>query len=722
MTQPPGWGAGGGSESAHRALAGLVMAATVRIHRPEPGYAPDGSDRGFLGSGFFVAPSWVLTCAHVAMAGEGRQVSVVFKPDPGSAETVVEGAVVAAMPETRPGSPGPRGGRAAAPGGWPAPDLALIRLLRPVEHPCVYVTERPAGMFGGGSVLYTGWTAGGSGQLTRFSGRCQVMGTFGDWAEDDEQMRLDGDRMYPGLSGGPVVDLARGEVVGVLKSRSDGTTGGTSIGLERLRTLPVPPGTVATESDDPYHAVFHAHDRYHADRHTSPVGTERTWADLQRELGAGAGRALSPQQRIDLLGRLADLPPPLSTRSLLDLLNELPDTHPGEHHAAPRGWRDGLGALYDAPGGDSALELVLRYCMSALSAERPYVLPSTPDAEEALWQWVKRIAEDRLSRKFRHELAGIRYNDRHAAGREHPLVPAPTTEPARPFGAPFVVLELEPRGWERDRYDWRVGVARQSGEVLPVAEDSRGTSPDALPARLAAPLAEAFRRCDEPDAPAVLQVVVPPALMDLEVDAWRPDPDGRPLGVLRPVVVRPLHRGMFVAGGGADGAAGGAADEGTDEGADEGGDEREARWNRAMTVSMQAAVVDCEDGMGVPVPAAEELRRLAYETVPVLCRYGERPGPERAAGLGRVLEAGFGLALWRRGAAEPAAVCADFHRRASDEVAAARTPDRLPGKIHEWRQGVHAGRTETYWSAGVAVMYDDPHQQIPGHGDYLEAP
>lgn len=221
--------------------------------------------------------------------------NVVFKPDPGSAETAVEGAVVAALPESRPGTPGP--------GGWPAPDLALIRLLRPVEHPCVYVTERPAGMFGGGSVLYTGWTGGGSGQLTRFSGRCQVMGTFGDWAEDDEQMRLDGDRMYPGLSGGPVVDLARGEVVGVLKSRSDGTTGGTSIGVERLRTLPVPPGTVAAESDDPYQSVFHAHDRYHADRHTSPVGTERTWADLQRELGAGAGLALSPQQRVDLLGR-----------------------------------------------------------------------------------------------------------------------------------------------------------------------------------------------------------------------------------------------------------------------------------------------------------------------------------------------------------------------------------------------------------------------------------
>lgn len=71
MTQSADGGAEGGRDRTTLALMGLVREATVRIHRPEPGYVPDGSDTGFLGSGFFIAPSWVLTCAHVASQGEG---------------------------------------------------------------------------------------------------------------------------------------------------------------------------------------------------------------------------------------------------------------------------------------------------------------------------------------------------------------------------------------------------------------------------------------------------------------------------------------------------------------------------------------------------------------------------------------------------------------------------------------------------------------------------
>lgn len=704
-----GWpgGAGGARERMPRALLNLVMAATVRIHGTPPGHAPDGSGGGFLGSGFFIAPSWVLTCAHVAMQGEGREVNVVFETGPGSGETTVPGAVVAALPES-PAADGPyatahQAVRPPDSGGWPAPDLALIRLLRPVEHPCVYVTERPGALFGGESVLFSGWTLV-DGRPTRLSGRCEVMGTYGGWSDADAQIRLDGDWLVPGVSGSPVVDPARGEVVGVLKSRLGGSKGGTSIGVDRLRSLPVPAGAVTAETDDVYQAVFHAHDRYHADRHNSPVSTDSTWADVQSELRAGAGRALSPQQRVDLLGRLAEFPPPVSTHSLLEQLERLPGVYPRDHRPAPRGWRDAVGALYETRDRDGALELVLRYCMSVIAAERPYAAPSTVTAEKSLWEWVKRIAEDRLPRELRHELTLLWHAGRVRADQAHQRASAPADRPVRrPAERPFVLLELEPRGWERDRHDWRVGVSRPGGEVLPVAEDSHGTAFATLPSRLAAPLTEAFRRCDEPGSPAVLQVAVVRAMLGLDVESWRVPADGPPLGAARPVVLR-------------------CSDLPPPE-TDAEASERLARWNRTRNALMRAEVLDCEDGLGVPVPEVADLRSMAHETVPVLCRSGTGPGPDGATGLLRVLDGGFGLALWRRPDGRRAdTVCTEFHRRAAETVTGAGTADRLPHTIHELRRGVHAARTETYWSDGVALFWDDPHHPLPGSGQLLEAP
>ncbi|MEU9314415.1 trypsin-like peptidase domain-containing protein [Streptomyces sp. NPDC048295] len=688
MTPPPAGGAWQGPSDAESALMSLVKDATVRIHRPEPGYAPEGSDGDFLGSGFFIAPSWVLTCAHVAMEGRGRQVDVVYKTARDGDALRVGGTVRAALPEQRPGT-----------GGWPAPDLALIQLLRPVEHPCVYLSERSTGM-NRGAYYFAGWADGGGGALKRLGRECRVVGTVDDWSDGDEQVLIEASQLYAGMSGGPVVDLARGEVVGVLKSRSTDTNGGTAIGVERLRTLPVPADAATAESDDPYQAVFHAHDRYHADRHNNPVGDEETWADVQRDLGCTAGPALTPQQRVDLLGRLAKLPPPVSTRSLLDILGGLGYGYRTVGVPAPRGWRDGLGVLYDAREGEEALERILRYCMSAIAAERPYVVPSTKLAEDALWDWVKETAEDRLRRPFRREMAQLRYQGRYDRGTGHLRTPEPADEPVRPPRSPsVVVLHLEPRAWQPDEYDWRV-VARPAEDDLPVTENYQGTRADELPARLAPSLAKAFRMCDEPDSPAVLQVVVPPALLDLEAEKWELPADGRPLGVQRPVVIR-CSDGLPAPSG--DGAR-----------------EREARWNRVHTGPMRAAVLDCDDGMRVPVPVTAELRGQAYETVPVLCRYGGRSDTQSTAGFGRVLEAGYGVVLWRRPRVERAAACTEFHLRAVDTVDGTGVADRLPQKIQELRKGVREGRTDTFWSDGIALVYGKPRAEPPE--PFLQAP
>ncbi|KIF76661.1 hypothetical protein QR77_27885 [Streptomyces sp. 150FB] len=684
-----GRGSPAASDGTRRALMALVTAATVRIHGPAAGYVPERLD-GFLGSGFFIAPSWVLTCAHVAMQGGGREVDVVYEAQPGAGETSVKGTVVAALPDNAP---------AAVAASWPAPDLALVKLGRPVDHPCVYVTERPTAFFGGEEVRFAGWTAV-DGRLQRLSGRLQVQGTVGEWS--DEQIRLGGDTVPPGASGGPTVDMARGEVIGVVKSRSRDGLGGTSIGIEQLRSLPVPPAMATAESDDDYQAVFHAHDRYHADHHANSSGTKQTWADVQSRLGAGAGRVLSPQQRTVLLGRLAELPPPVSTPGLLDLLARLPDMYPVEGYALPRAWRDGLGALYEARDGQSAVELILRYCMSAIVAERPYVAPGTGEAEKDLWEWVKSVADDRLPRQFRNDLSFQWGTSRHRTDREQRRAAPAYGERPREGERSHVLLVLEPRSWEPDSFDWRLGVARFNGEVRPVAMDSGGTAFHALQERLAAPLAEAFRRCDEPDSPAMLQVALAQSMLGLDVDNWRMGPGEPPLGSLRPVVVRCSDLPVPT---------------------EAEADETKARWQRTWSGAMRAHVVDCADELWVSVPSEDELRALAYDTVPVLCRHAVRPDAEGAAALARVVRGGFRIALLRRrGPQPPDVVCGEFHRRVFDTVGEAGTADQLPRRIHELRQGVRAERPETYWSDGLALLYDDPRHPLPGTGQLLEAP
>ncbi|MEU8576665.1 trypsin-like peptidase domain-containing protein [Streptomyces asoensis] len=839
----------------------------MRIHRPVVGYALEEPGT-FLGSGFFVAPNWVLTCAHVACGGEGGEVAVVYETAPGRGTSSAPGRVVATLPDltdrTGRSDPGdsrrpddragrgrwadvtePAGRTAWGPpatdrlpaGNWPAPDLALVQLTEPVDdHECVYVSERPAAYYGEGRVLYAGWTEN-EGRLQVMDGTLTVQGTIGGWSSD-VQMRLGDNDLPYGVSGGPVIDPERGEVIGVLKARSDHRPGGTSTGIEQLRTLRVPAEAVRAEHGDLYQAVFHAHDRYHRDRQRHPASRRQTWTDVQGRLGARPGRTLSPDERIQLLGRLAELPPPQSTRGLLDILDSLPDFQTLGPLPAPRGWRDGLGALYESASDDGALELVLDYAMRAMSAPRPFVVPSTPDAEKALWVWVWQAAQ-RLSARYRAGLAEQRIERLRRRDEAQRDVPdgfwggAPSADgpggrvPHRRGGPqvraragvgtgavgsaarPSALLELVLRGWEPDRCDWSVSVAAPGGEVVRLHEAERTPLAD-LPAHLAGPLGEAFRHCDEPGRPALLQVALPHALLGLEVDTWRLPPDDEPLGAQRPLVVRCADRDLLpdeaygaYAGGaypedgayrgnGAYPATGanerGGSGPGNPHGArppappgDPGGPgnphgvraagewgdladragadttvdvvgtadtvdvasaadtvdvagaedvddvddverERRARWRWLHAHRAKAEVLDCEEGLRKPVPTVEELRALSHGTVPVLCRYGDLRYEDDAEALARIVLGGYGVALWRRRRGRPDTVCGEFHRGTIDGIAEPPSARYLPEAVHELRMRLRAGRTESFWADGLTLLYDDPHQPLPGTGDLLEAP
>ncbi|MEU9394932.1 trypsin-like peptidase domain-containing protein [Streptomyces sp. NPDC048324] len=735
MTPQHEGGATGGFDEAHRALRDLVMAATVRIHRTGVGYAPDEPDT-FLGSGFFVAPNWVLTCAHVVPGGEGAEIAVIHQSGPQQASSVVLGEVAATLPD--------RAGQLPA-GGWPAPDLALVRLREPVGHDCMYVSERPTTYLGEGKVLYAGWTVV-SGQLQILDGPIEVQGTLGGWSTG-VQMRLGHNDLPYGVSGGPVVDPLRGEVVGILKSRSDHGQGGTCTGIERLRTLPVAQDAVTAEHEDAYQAVFHAHDRYHRDRQQPSDSRRPTWADAQKRLGARPGRTLDPDERTELLGRLAELPPPASTRALLDIVDSLPNFEAPHVLPAPRAWRDGLGMLYENARDDGVLKLVIDYTMRVMCADRP-LTPSTLSAERALWDWVRQAAasldsgyRSSLARR-REEWSALRRRQRTrgpdaagtaGGGPDRPGIappwpgaatsaaPAVTPAAARPPApgpggharvAPrlTVLLEVLRRGWEPDRCDWSVSLARPDGDVLRLHEAER-TPVDRLPAEAAGPLAEAFRRCDAPGRPAPLQAALPHLLLGLPVDTWQLRAEEPPLGAQRPVVVRCSDRDQL-------------PDDGEYDLQDAADDhhERHDRWRWLHLHDARAEVLDCEDGVRQPVPALSDLRGLAHRTVPVLCRYGDHRYEDDAAALARIVHAGFGVALWRRRPGRPDDVCGEFHRGARKAVDDGGSTVLLPDVVHDVRARLRAGLTDAFWAEGIALYYDDPHQPLPGTGDLLEAP
>ncbi|MFD4787678.1 trypsin-like peptidase domain-containing protein [Streptomyces sp. NPDC058459] len=706
MSAGYGGGAPEGDGAAGFALRDLVLAATVRIHHAGAGYAHD-EPGGFLGSGFFVAPNWVLTCAHVVHAGEGGEVTVVYRTSPYDEPRAVPGRVAATLPELT-GPP--------VPGGWPAPDLALVRLREPVGHTCVYVSERPNPHFGGDRVFYAGWTAP-RGRLQILDGGLTVQGTISAWSPE-EQVRLGQNDLPSGVSGGPVVDPVRGEVVGVLKSRADHGGGGTSIGVERLRTLPLP-----AAGDDVYQSVFHAHDRYHRDRQRTADTPDPTWADIQGELGARPGRTLSPQQRGELLGLLADLPPPASTRGLLDILRALPGFRVPSLVPAPRGWRDGLGLLYEHARQDGALKLVLDYAMGVLSAGRPPV-PSALAAERALWEWVRHTAAG-LDSGYRHTLtqrrAELLGRDRLAtrraafeAGGEvfEPTLPEPPGLPA-PL-APAVLLVVLRRGWEPDHCDWSVSVGGGPGQEPTRLYEGERAPLDGLAGQVAAPLAEAFRHSDEPGRPATLYAALPQLHLGLPVDEWRLGPEGVPLGAERPVLVRCSDRDQLPEEERHTRAAPWETYDDEDPDA-----ERRDRWRRLHRRQAQAEVLDCDDGVRRPVPDTAALRALAPHTVPVLCRPGDPRSADDPAALGRVLRAGFGVVLWRR---RPDAVCGEFHRGVKTAVDDGDGALHLPDLVHALRGRVGAEDPESYWAHGTALLYDDPYRPLPGTGDLLEAP
>ncbi|UED84213.1 trypsin-like peptidase domain-containing protein [Streptomyces profundus] len=693
-------------EDPFETLAPLIAAATVRIHPPPTGYAEGEPPPPPRGSGFFVAPEWVLTCAHVALGGGGgregrREVGLTFK----GVDRPVAGRVEWAEPE----EPPPGGGF------WPAPDLALVRLLEPpppgpLGPGCVWLTERTARVFTRDEVAFFGFTEV-AGAFEDISGRCTIKGQMGG----DGLLRLGNeDEMLAGVSGGPLVDLARGEVIGVIKARRDGSDGGLATSVVQLRSLPDPVGPVTALADDGYQRVLHAHDTFHVERHRDGASDETTWTDAQSELTAGAPGALTPGQRVELLGLFADLPPPVSTKQLAEVITRVRGRPYGGTLPAPRAWRDGLGLLYDLRQGVTELEAVLRYAIFVATEERPF--PASAQAEKALREWVHRLAAvlPGLPRRVRNQL-GLeeeeqlrrRADQQRRSARFDPLL---ETEwelldlPEERAGEvdSHVLLEITPHGWEQGRYDWRVCAVRGDGQLTSIAEEFRAVGPGDPPGPLRAALAEAFRRGDEPRSPVPLHVAVPYSLLGFPVERWRLAQDGPTLGERRPVVVRCTNP---VAGA---------------EDSEEMRTLRLNRWTSQHQGRMVPDILDCHAESTGSLPRTVPLIARDPATVPVLC-HTPASGGEPAA-LHRVMASGYNVILWRREIAERDPECGDFHQGVAGAVGGAGQAGRLPAALWRLREAAAGSAAEAGWSRQLALLYADPRGPLLGEDDFLEAP
>ncbi|WP_328665239.1 serine protease [Streptomyces sp. NBC_00322] len=164
------------------------------------------------GSGFLVSEDTVLTCAHVVQNCEAVSVSVRGR--------TMDAEVVRMVPEY--------GGERDI---YEFPDLAELRLCQPLEGGIgVWLGEQ--GPSQGGEVAVHGFSedtleAG----VQRDTLRLVVAGPAG------QLVRLQGDQVVQGFSGGPVLDLRTGRVCGVLKASRDDqdSLGGWFIPVDAVR-------------------------------------------------------------------------------------------------------------------------------------------------------------------------------------------------------------------------------------------------------------------------------------------------------------------------------------------------------------------------------------------------------------------------------------------------------------------------------------------------------
>ena len=210
------------------------------------------------GSGVWIAPGTVLTCAHVVPAGRNSKVQVGWRG------FTLDGTVTDQVPGTSDGDL------------WPYPDIAVVVVEDTPQHPCAWLSETaPMNKllaFGHSAALGEGL------QPAEIEGRRGGSHGFGD----GRFLQFKGNELVSGMSGGPVLDPSSGAVCGIVTvTIGEGADrGGYVVPIEGLRRL-----GVQRRQD-----LLRAHDRFHGD--------DRRWTELRAGLSCHSASQASRLLRL----------------------------------------------------------------------------------------------------------------------------------------------------------------------------------------------------------------------------------------------------------------------------------------------------------------------------------------------------------------------------------------------------------------------------------------
>jgi hypothetical protein len=327
-------------------LRELTADCLVRIGSDIKGAPDDG------GSGVWIAPGTVLTCAHVPDSGPYSTVQVGWR------EHVLTGTVTDRVPD--------------APGDelWPYPDVAVVVVEGAPEHPCAWLSEA--------APVHDLAVFGHSRQFHEGLRRAEVDGQRGGWQDfgAGRFWQFSGKELAEGMSGGPVLDLISGAVCGI-----------TSVSIAQGGYV-VPIGALRHLRAQRRQELLRAHDRFH--------GGDGQWAALRAELSLPSGIPRPPitpaeeTELLDLLARFSEADPELEgdAEALLALVARNSVSH-RIPLPPPAALRDVPYALLDSGGGPGAEPKLV---MSVLQFIHQLVGPAPQPDHFELYNWATTYA------------------------------------------------------------------------------------------------------------------------------------------------------------------------------------------------------------------------------------------------------------------------------------------------------------------------------------------